>query len=154
MASEPEQQHLWPRAPLWWSWLTALITDRYPEHLKSCHRLSASVSRPFASHRAGIKRSVQKDVTRRLQVGQTTDYLNDPHRSPDVEQTNLPADKTIDELTDGESQYFKTLPLRMPDAFEYLGCHMVVGAELVGVLGGGGGGEARGLFFLCCLFFS
>ncbi|XP_032391555.1 CLIP-associating protein 2 isoform X17 [Etheostoma spectabile] len=43
---------------------------------------------------------VQKDVTRRLQVGQDLiDYLNDPHRSPDVEQDKPRLDKTIDELT-------------------------------------------------------
>lgn len=42
---------------------------------------------------------VQKDVTRRLQVGQDLiDYLNDPHRSPDVEQDKPRLDKTIDEL--------------------------------------------------------
>lgn len=42
----------------------------------------------------------QKDVTRRLQVGQDLiDYLNDPHRSPDVEQDKPRLDKTIDELT-------------------------------------------------------
>ncbi|XP_034748313.1 CLIP-associating protein 2 isoform X7 [Etheostoma cragini] len=43
---------------------------------------------------------VQKDVTRRLQVGQDLiDYLNDPQRSPDVEQDKPRLDKTIDELT-------------------------------------------------------
>ncbi|XP_028254525.1 CLIP-associating protein 2 isoform X9 [Parambassis ranga] len=43
---------------------------------------------------------LQKDVTRRLQVGQDLiDYLNDPHRSPDVEQDKPRLDKTIDELT-------------------------------------------------------
>nr|XP_043908393.1 CLIP-associating protein 2 isoform X11 [Solea senegalensis] len=43
---------------------------------------------------------VQKDVTRRLQVGQDLiDYLNDPLRSPDVEQDKPRLDKTIDELT-------------------------------------------------------
>lgn len=43
---------------------------------------------------------LQKDVTRRLQVGQELiDYLNDPHRSPDVEQDKPRLDKTIDELT-------------------------------------------------------
>ncbi|XP_043994564.1 CLIP-associating protein 2 isoform X38 [Gambusia affinis] len=42
----------------------------------------------------------QKDVTRRLQVGQDLiDYLNDPDRSPDVEQDKPRLDKTIDELT-------------------------------------------------------
>lgn len=42
----------------------------------------------------------QKDVTRRLQVGQDLiDYLNDPQRSPDVEQDKSRLDKTIDELT-------------------------------------------------------
>ncbi|XP_067358248.1 CLIP-associating protein 2 isoform X25 [Channa argus] len=41
----------------------------------------------------------QKDVSRRLQVGQDLiDYLNDPHRSPDVEQDKPRLDKTIDEL--------------------------------------------------------
>ncbi|XP_036371627.1 CLIP-associating protein 2 isoform X6 [Megalops cyprinoides] len=43
---------------------------------------------------------LQKDVTRRLQVGQDLiDYLKDPHRSPDVEQDRSRLDKTIDELT-------------------------------------------------------
>ncbi|XP_023267994.1 CLIP-associating protein 2 isoform X10 [Seriola lalandi dorsalis] len=43
---------------------------------------------------------LQKDVTRRLQVGQDLiDYLNDPHRSQDVEQDKSRLDKTIDELT-------------------------------------------------------
>uniref|UniRef100_A0A3B4YVB4 Cytoplasmic linker associated protein 2 n=1 Tax=Stegastes partitus TaxID=144197 RepID=A0A3B4YVB4_9TELE len=43
---------------------------------------------------------LQKDVTRRLQVGQDLiDYLNDPQRSPDVEQDKPRLDKTIDELT-------------------------------------------------------
>uniref|UniRef100_A0A3B3V314 Cytoplasmic linker associated protein 2 n=2 Tax=Poecilia latipinna TaxID=48699 RepID=A0A3B3V314_9TELE len=43
---------------------------------------------------------LQKDVTRRLQVGQDLiDYLNDPDRSPDVEQDKPRLDKTIDELT-------------------------------------------------------
>ncbi|XP_034561336.1 CLIP-associating protein 2 isoform X23 [Notolabrus celidotus] len=42
---------------------------------------------------------VQKDVTRRLQVGQDLiDYLSDPQRSPDVEQDKPRLDKTIDEL--------------------------------------------------------
>uniref|UniRef100_UPI003AAD0D18 CLIP-associating protein 2 isoform X4 n=1 Tax=Centroberyx gerrardi TaxID=166262 RepID=UPI003AAD0D18 len=43
---------------------------------------------------------LQKDVTRRLQVGQDLiEYLNDPQRSPDVEQDKPRLDKTIDELT-------------------------------------------------------
>ncbi|XP_051812085.1 CLIP-associating protein 2 isoform X28 [Acanthochromis polyacanthus] len=43
---------------------------------------------------------LQKDVSRRLQVGQDLiDYLNDPQRSPDVEQDKPRLDKTIDELT-------------------------------------------------------
>lgn len=43
---------------------------------------------------------LQKDVTRRLQVGQDLiDYLNDPQRSYDVEQDKPRLDKTIDELT-------------------------------------------------------
>ncbi|KAM4538725.1 CLIP-associating protein 2 isoform 17-T17 [Odontesthes bonariensis] len=43
---------------------------------------------------------LQKDVTRRLQVGQELiEYLNDRHRSPDVEQDKPRLDKTIDELT-------------------------------------------------------
>lgn len=43
---------------------------------------------------------VQKDVTRRLQVGQDLiDYLSDPSRSTDVEQDKPRLDKTIDELT-------------------------------------------------------
>lgn len=43
---------------------------------------------------------VQKDVTRRLQVGQDLiDYLNDPQRSQDVEQDKARLDKTVDELT-------------------------------------------------------
>ncbi|XP_030267974.1 CLIP-associating protein 2 isoform X28 [Sparus aurata] len=43
---------------------------------------------------------VQKDVTRRLQVSQDLiDYLNDPQRSPDVEQDKPRLDKTVDELT-------------------------------------------------------
>ncbi|XP_056154347.1 CLIP-associating protein 2 [Lampris incognitus] len=42
---------------------------------------------------------LQKDVTRRLQVGQDLiDYLNDPQRSLDVEQDKPRLDKTIDEL--------------------------------------------------------
>lgn len=43
---------------------------------------------------------LQKDVTRRLQVGQDLiDYLNDPQRSQDVEQDKSRLDKTMDELT-------------------------------------------------------
>ncbi|XP_059206503.1 CLIP-associating protein 2 isoform X17 [Centropristis striata] len=43
---------------------------------------------------------LQKDVTRRLQVGQDLiDYLSDPQRSADVEQDKPRLDKTIDELT-------------------------------------------------------
>lgn len=43
---------------------------------------------------------LQKDVTRRLQVGQDLiDYLNDPQRSQDVEHDKPRLDKTIDELT-------------------------------------------------------
>ncbi|XP_019729680.1 CLIP-associating protein 2 isoform X6 [Hippocampus comes] len=43
---------------------------------------------------------LQKDVTRRLQVGQDLiDYLSDPSRSPDVEQEKPRLDKTVDELT-------------------------------------------------------
>ncbi|KAM8840929.1 CLIP-associating protein 2 isoform 5-T5 [Spinachia spinachia] len=43
---------------------------------------------------------LQKDVSRRLQVGQDLiDYLNDPSRSPDVEQDKSRLDKTMDELT-------------------------------------------------------
>ncbi|XP_036394477.1 CLIP-associating protein 2-like isoform X4 [Megalops cyprinoides] len=43
---------------------------------------------------------LQKDVTRRLQVGQDLiDYLNDRHRSSDVDQDKPRLDKTIDELT-------------------------------------------------------
>ncbi|XP_055368644.1 CLIP-associating protein 2 isoform X24 [Betta splendens] len=43
---------------------------------------------------------LQKDVSRRLQVGQDlVDYLSDPHRSADVEQDKPRLDKTIDELT-------------------------------------------------------
>ncbi|XP_045565372.1 CLIP-associating protein 2 isoform X44 [Salmo salar] len=43
---------------------------------------------------------LQKDVTRRLQVGQDLiDYLNDPQRSSDVEQDKPRLDKTVDELT-------------------------------------------------------
>lgn len=43
---------------------------------------------------------LQKDVTRRLQVGQDLiDYLNDPQRSPDVEHDKPRLDKTVDELT-------------------------------------------------------
>ncbi|XP_068431355.1 CLIP-associating protein 2 isoform X11 [Clinocottus analis] len=43
---------------------------------------------------------VQKDVTRRLQVGQDLVlFINDPDRSPDVEQDKPRLDKTIDELT-------------------------------------------------------
>ncbi|KAM9384342.1 CLIP-associating protein 2 isoform 5-T5 [Pholidichthys leucotaenia] len=43
---------------------------------------------------------LQKDVTRRLQVGQDLiDYISDPQRSPDVEQDKPRLDKTIDELT-------------------------------------------------------
>ncbi|XP_062265356.1 CLIP-associating protein 2 isoform X1 [Platichthys flesus] len=42
---------------------------------------------------------LQKDVTRRLQVGQDLiDYLSDPQRSSDVEQDKSRLDKTIDEL--------------------------------------------------------
>ncbi|XP_061520489.1 CLIP-associating protein 2 [Phycodurus eques] len=43
---------------------------------------------------------LQKDVTRRLQVGQDLiDYLSDPSRSSDVEQDKPRLDKTVDELT-------------------------------------------------------
>ncbi|XP_070702053.1 CLIP-associating protein 2 isoform X5 [Pempheris klunzingeri] len=43
---------------------------------------------------------LQKDVTRRLQVGQDLiDYLNDPQRSQDVEQDKPRLDKTVDEIT-------------------------------------------------------
>uniref|UniRef100_A0A8C1RE66 Cytoplasmic linker associated protein 2 n=1 Tax=Cyprinus carpio TaxID=7962 RepID=A0A8C1RE66_CYPCA len=43
---------------------------------------------------------LQKDVTRRLQVGpDLIDYLSDPQRSWDVEQDKSRLDKTIDELT-------------------------------------------------------
>ncbi|XP_043074487.1 CLIP-associating protein 2 isoform X32 [Puntigrus tetrazona] len=43
---------------------------------------------------------LQKDVTRRLQVGpDLIDYLSDPQRSWDVEQDKPRLDKTIDELT-------------------------------------------------------
>ncbi|KAL2080409.1 hypothetical protein ACEWY4_024202 [Coilia grayii] len=43
---------------------------------------------------------LQKDVTRRLQVGpDLIDYLSDPQRSGDVEQDKPRLDKTIDELT-------------------------------------------------------
>lgn len=43
---------------------------------------------------------LQKDVSRRLQVGQELiDYLNDSHRSPDLEQDKPRLDKTVDELT-------------------------------------------------------
>nr|XP_015212396.1 PREDICTED: CLIP-associating protein 2 isoform X20 [Lepisosteus oculatus] len=43
---------------------------------------------------------LQKDVTRRLQVGQELiDYLSDAQRSADVEQEKARLDKTIDELT-------------------------------------------------------
>ncbi|XP_030644532.1 CLIP-associating protein 2 isoform X4 [Chanos chanos] len=43
---------------------------------------------------------LQKDVTRRLQVGpDLIDYLSDPQRSSDVEQDKSRLDKTIDELT-------------------------------------------------------
>ncbi|KAJ8386263.1 hypothetical protein AAFF_G00174590, partial [Aldrovandia affinis] len=46
------------------------------------------------------QRVSQKDVARRLQVGQDLiDFLNDPQRSPDVEQDKPRLDKTIDELT-------------------------------------------------------
>ncbi|XP_041104295.1 CLIP-associating protein 2-like isoform X30 [Polyodon spathula] len=45
------------------------------------------------------KQVLQKDVTRRLQVGQELiDYLNDPQRSSDVEQDRPQLDATIDEL--------------------------------------------------------
>ncbi|POI22913.1 hypothetical protein CIB84_013339 [Bambusicola thoracicus] len=41
----------------------------------------------------------QKDVGRRLQVGQELlEYLRDPARSPDVEQDQQRLDKVIDEL--------------------------------------------------------
>lgn len=43
---------------------------------------------------------LQKDVTRRLQVGpDLIDYLSDPQRSWDVDQDKPRLDKTIDELT-------------------------------------------------------
>uniref|UniRef100_A0A8C2EC28 TOG domain-containing protein n=1 Tax=Cyprinus carpio TaxID=7962 RepID=A0A8C2EC28_CYPCA len=46
------------------------------------------------------KQVLQKDVTRRLQVGpDLIDYLSDPQRSWDVEQDKPRLDKTIDELT-------------------------------------------------------
>ncbi|MGH0151523.1 UNVERIFIED_CONTAM: hypothetical protein FKN15_075217 [Acipenser sinensis] len=45
------------------------------------------------------KQVLQKDVSRRLQVGQELiDYLNDPQRSSDVEQDRTQLDATIDEL--------------------------------------------------------
>lgn len=52
---------------------------------------------------------LQKDVSRRLQVGQELiDYLNDPHRSPDLEQDKPRLDKTVDELTGWvNSSHFK-----------------------------------------------
>uniref|UniRef100_A0A3B3DDH7 Cytoplasmic linker associated protein 2 n=1 Tax=Oryzias melastigma TaxID=30732 RepID=A0A3B3DDH7_ORYME len=58
---------------------------------------------------------VQKDVTRRLQVGQDLiDYLNDPQRSPDVEQDKPRLDKTIDELTGWvNSSNFKVRGVRL-----------------------------------------
>uniref|UniRef100_A0A3Q1GFR1 Uncharacterized protein n=1 Tax=Acanthochromis polyacanthus TaxID=80966 RepID=A0A3Q1GFR1_9TELE len=64
---------------------------------------------------------LQKDVSRRLQVGQDLiDYLNDPQRSPDVEQDKPRLDKTIDELTGWvNSSNFKKMPF-------CLGCHFVV----------------------------
>uniref|UniRef100_A0A3P8T4J5 Uncharacterized protein n=1 Tax=Amphiprion percula TaxID=161767 RepID=A0A3P8T4J5_AMPPE len=64
---------------------------------------------------------LQKDVTRRLQVGQDLiDYLNDPQKSPDVEQDKPRLDKTIDELTGwvNSSNFKKMLICR--------GCHFVV----------------------------
>ena len=43
---------------------------------------------------------LQKDVARRLQVGQDLiEFLNNPQRSSDVEQDKSSLDKTIDELT-------------------------------------------------------
>ncbi|XP_059412300.1 CLIP-associating protein 2 isoform X12 [Carassius carassius] len=46
------------------------------------------------------KQVLQKDVTRRLQVGpDLIDYLSDPQRSGDVEQDKSRLDKTIDELS-------------------------------------------------------
>lgn len=52
---------------------------------------------------------IQKDVSRRLQVGQELiDYLNEPHRSPDLEQDKPRLDKTVDELTGWvNSSHFK-----------------------------------------------
>lgn len=57
---------------------------------------------------------LQKDVTRRLQVGQDLiDYLNDPQRSSDVEQDKPRLDKTIDELTGWvNSSNYKVRPQR------------------------------------------
>lgn len=52
---------------------------------------------------------LQKDVSRRLQVGQElVDYLSDPHRSPDLEQDKPRLDKSVDELTGWvNSSHFK-----------------------------------------------
>lgn len=54
----------------------------------------------------------QKDVGRRLQVGQELlEYLGDPARSPDVEQDQQRLDKVIDELAAWvNSSNFKVRP--------------------------------------------
>uniref|UniRef100_A0A8B9KU00 Cytoplasmic linker associated protein 2 n=1 Tax=Astyanax mexicanus TaxID=7994 RepID=A0A8B9KU00_ASTMX len=50
--------------------------------------------------RPGGTQVLQKDVSRRLQVGpDLIDYLSDPQRSADVDQDKSRLDKTIDELT-------------------------------------------------------
>uniref|UniRef100_A0A4W4G9B3 TOG domain-containing protein n=1 Tax=Electrophorus electricus TaxID=8005 RepID=A0A4W4G9B3_ELEEL len=54
---------------------------------------------------------LQKDVTRRLQVGpDLIDYLSDPQRSSDVEQEKSRLDKTIDELTGWLLPYLSMVP--------------------------------------------
>jgi len=66
---------------------------------------------------------LQKDVTRRLQVGpDLIDYLSDPQRSMDVEQDKPRLDKTIDELTGwvNSSNYKVT----------YLACDLLCGVHI------------------------
>uniref|UniRef100_A0A674DSJ8 Cytoplasmic linker associated protein 2 n=1 Tax=Salmo trutta TaxID=8032 RepID=A0A674DSJ8_SALTR len=68
---------------------------------------------------------LQKDVTRRLQVGQDLiDYLNDPQRSSDVEQDKPRLDKTIDELTGWvNSSNYK---VRLQTVSSIVICHLTV----------------------------
>ncbi|KAF3833840.1 hypothetical protein F7725_025044 [Dissostichus mawsoni] len=68
-------------------------------NLETCPRSLRDFSLIWQKHNETLDQLVQKDVSRRLQVGQDLiDYLNDPDRSSDVEQDKPRLDKTIDEL--------------------------------------------------------